>query len=638
MAKGAAFGPWPGKGSGGGVGIGSSLAKFSGTVLTNAGAPTFSYLSDIGTEQIAPTANQADPLLYPSGARTITALIGCAPVGTGAQPPTFAVYKNGVATTMTVTLPASTGGRVVAITRVNPVTLVDGDSYDVRCDFAATSEGNQPVSAQIETVPAGAAGVASILTTVPGQTATPSTGAVVISGGGWARVANITALAALDAASFPIGNSWCWVDSVGAWFSLQTSALTTTPTTVITASGLIGGQWQRQNWVNHTWEARTTWVVNTATGNDENPGTALSPLKTLSECARRLAYAFLTGTTVTLDGSTIGGDVPNWTFQAKGFEAFAIVGSPTLLYSGNITAAVNVAAAPTTTENNLTDTAIPVSFTASGLLANGVLFQRTSGTPAQWWAMLDKGAKTIRTSQPNNQLTFTDQTFSVADTYTASQLPQTGAMYFAETNPLAIKLQNLLLPSVASNAAIFVNCCFVNATGLGGGYYLNCLFQGGTQMGGSVFGSGPQFVVNGGGIRGVGSTQWLLLNCQGVDIGNSRLTLQGGELVTQGGFTQISSDIVAYDISGPGIAAVSAQYWGIVVWSAGAFGGSNNSAIASVLRASQISHVTNPNWLAGSSTSGTPINIAGTGTISVAAETAGGGVMNTQQNGIFPTS
>jgi hypothetical protein len=126
------------------------VKAFSGVILTSNSAPTFGYLADIGTEAVNPTANQTDPIGYPTSARLITRLRGCQRVGTGSQAPTFTLYKNGVATAQTVTLPASTGGQVTAVDLAHPILFADGDTFDVRCDFATTAEGNQPVSATLE--------------------------------------------------------------------------------------------------------------------------------------------------------------------------------------------------------------------------------------------------------------------------------------------------------------------------------------------------------------------------------------------------------------------------------------------------------------------------------------------------------
>lgn len=123
---------------------------FSGVIITSAGGATFGYLADTGTESTTPTANQTDPIGYPTSLRLITRLRGAQRTGTGAQPPTFTLYKNGVATAQTVTLPASTGGPVQVADLAHPILFADGDLFDVRCDFALTAEGNQPVTATLE--------------------------------------------------------------------------------------------------------------------------------------------------------------------------------------------------------------------------------------------------------------------------------------------------------------------------------------------------------------------------------------------------------------------------------------------------------------------------------------------------------
>jgi hypothetical protein len=483
-------------------------------------------------------------------------------------------------------------------------------------------------------------GVRTLATTKPGDSVNAATGAITISGGGLARVANLTALGALAAAGFPIGNTFCWVDTVGAYYQLQTSALATTTTTVIAASGAAGARWLRMDWLNPVWQAQTTWTVNTSTGNDENAGTGGAPLLTVSEVARRLSYARITAaTTVQVTGNMAAGDQPSFTFTCKIFNGFTIAGVPTVLYTGSVTGSTQVAAAPTTTENNLTDSAIPVSFTASGLLANGVLFQRTNGSPAQWWAMKDLGSKTIRISQPQNAATFTNTTIANADTYTASALPQMSQMSFSEVFSDSVLLQNFLVPSgtkIRDMCIETMNCFHVSATQYAAVLYVNPAFQGSAQLNGAYTGLGIASTFGGMG-RGTGASSLDFFQTAAAEINNG-ISLQGYGVICQSGFLNIAGDVLSYDSTSAG-GPVQASYWGIVLWSSGAFGGSNNAKLGAADRMSYIGHVASPLWLAGSSTDAvTPINVSGTAPMSVATETAGGGAVNAQQNGIFQST
>ncbi len=105
-----------------------------------------------------------------------------------------------------------------------------------------------------------------------------------------------------------------------------------------------------------------------------------------------------------------------------------------------------------------------------------------------------------------------------------------------------------------------------------------------------------------------------------------------------GSFIVAQGDVLGYDVTTAG-GFLQASYWSEILLTT-AVGGSNNAALASVSRMGQIAHTSNPCWVAGSSTAANPIFVSGTGgsPLTVAAESAGGGVVNTSQNGIYPTS
>lgn len=122
-------------------------------------------------------------------------------------------------------------------------------------------------------------------------------------------VANRAALVSLSAAAMNDGTP-CWVNTYGAWFDLQTSALATSADTVITASGAAGKQWLRREIPNRAFWAATTWFVNPSTGNNENSGvTALLPLASLAEWRRRVLRAqWAAGVTLTLQADIADAD------------------------------------------------------------------------------------------------------------------------------------------------------------------------------------------------------------------------------------------------------------------------------------------------------------------------------------------
>ena len=491
----------------------------------------------------------------------------------------------------------------------------------------------------------------SFVTTAPGMAPTsPATGAITLAGGGWARVADLTTMAALAAANFPIGNTFCWVDTVGAYYQLQTSALATTPTTVIAASGLAGAQWLRTNWLNPFWAAQTTWFWNPSTGNDEATGTTSgAPLLTLSEVARRMSFASLT---VLVTATNTGGDMAttdkaSFTFSLASGGRFTIASTPTVLYTGSVTTAVNVSAAPTTTENDLTDTAIPVSFTASGLTAPGVLFKRTSGTAATFFALLDKGSKTVRITQPTSG-GFVSVPFSNGDVYTASQLPKMTQPRFTCGQSSMNTNNGVTISGFYFNTAPtfyepmyqFSNCWFTNGRFTPGQLFLNCLFQtsGLTQFGGGASnGGGGPAALFGGGALGAGSSAVSLIGCPaGVQLtANNTFTLQGAALdVLQGSFFYQQADLLSYDCTGyPILVDYNSTF---LQAHAGAFGGSNNTELANVAHASRLVYNTNPYFVAGSSTDvTTPLLADGTAATNVAGLPI---VSNAQGNGIFVTS
>ena len=251
-------------------------------------------------------------------------------------------------------------------------------------------------------------------------------------------VTGATQLSTLASAGYA-ESAWAWVVSVGAPFQLKQGALTVDNLTVVTASGKAGFQWVRVDWLNRNWEAQAAWFVDPqnayGTSSDEaNGATAATALRSYRELARRLTHAsIVVAVVVTVRSNLAAGDTPSFTCRVGTGGSVRFEGVPTLVYTGAVTAFTPHAAGAAADDNQMVDATVPASFTASGMLANGILFQRTNGTALYWYAMADLGgappAATLRTSDPA-ELGGVQTNPVAGDTYTASSLPTIGNLQF----------------------------------------------------------------------------------------------------------------------------------------------------------------------------------------------------------------
>lgn len=154
----------------------------------------------------------------------------------------------------------------------------------------------------------------------------------------------------------------------------------------------------------------TAWFVDPVAGDDNATGiTAAAALRTLTALRRRWWNADITSdTTVTILGHLPNSDGGAWrvnilagaivTFTGTlgavtGFSGRAIDNT---LFSGVVTGAVEPTTAPQAADLEFTDSSLPVSFTASGLMAMGVVFRRTTTATRYFYPLKDLGAKTAR--------------------------------------------------------------------------------------------------------------------------------------------------------------------------------------------------------------------------------------------------
>jgi hypothetical protein len=154
-------------------------------------------------------------------------------------------------------------------------------------------------------------------------------------------VANIAALAGLVATNIPL-ESLAWVETVGACFQLQISALTVDNITVENASGLAGAQWLRLAIPNRFFWPIATWHIDPVNGSDEasGTGTGANALKTCAEWTRRMLGAQLTAA-VTLNLDT---DIPDADALVIPCDTVATTGSLTIQGSQTVVATDTVLA------------------------------------------------------------------------------------------------------------------------------------------------------------------------------------------------------------------------------------------------------------------------------------------------------
>lgn len=456
---------------------------------------------------------------------------------------------------------------------------------------------------------------------------------------GWPSVANIAALDLLSAATMNEGTQ-VYVASLRDVFELTTSALATTAVTVRNALGAAGKQWLRLGFGSATWAAQTTWAVNTTTGSDEAAGTALAPLLTVSELARRWSNQRLpSSVTVTITGSMVATDLPIFTDRSAPATTVTFTFTPTVIYTSTVTTANNwPAAGAGTGEASIVDAAVPGgSFTAAGALAAAVIGARTNGTACWFWFAKDKGATTARISRPST--TSASATLANGDTYTASTLPTSQVMRFAEQRYNARVIQFARIASGPwTDASVRFERCWINAAQTPGTAYANCAFAAGAAaVLSQTVGARGLVLSNNGMIRGTGAEAiTIALGASYHASITGTVVCQGAGINFQSGTLTLSDDMGLYDASVPLIAAL---YWGVVSWLTGTLKANTNTGLLfSTAWNSLISFGDAPVCVAGSTTNATPIRASGSPDASVANLGNGATVTNRGGNGVFYTN
>jgi len=301
-------------------------------------------------------------------------------------------------------------------------------------------------------------------------------GPLVGAGGTMLTVTNIAALAAVDEAPLTNGVSVSMLSLMCQWQLDKTATDAPDGITIIaTLSGT--GRWFRIPGGSVVWRKQLTWKIDQhpGVGKDENVGSLASPLATWDEFRRRHGAVLGSGVTVTvtLDGpaGVFTGDINVDMFLANG-ETLVIKGTQTVLYTGSVTAyqAWNPAL---THECEITDTAIPVSWTASGLIDHQIVMTNGANVGAATFATLDLTGKKCRTHWFYDPATNAKVEPIVTSTFTVCSCTAVGNVYIGTGLDGLVKLQNLYISSLGTDASIYsvINCKVIASTQFGGAQY-----------------------------------------------------------------------------------------------------------------------------------------------------------------------
>lgn len=399
-------------------------------------------------------------------------------------------------------------------------------------------------------------------------------------------VANSAALAALASAALPEGTA-CEVTSLKAVFDLLPSTVTADPYVNVAASGKAGFQWIRRIIRNPAWGLRTAWFIDPQNGaaSDDNDGAgAGTPLKTFSELARRIyatTYAAGVNVSVTLVSDCVSTDTSvDFTTVRTTNTFITITGTlGATVYTGTVTSYTAQSTNPAADDNELADNSVPVSFTASGVLASGLAIKRTNSTVIWAWAAKDLGSKTLRISTPCTNNGNTLAAFAANDTYIVAPLPRVYIHRWRTDTTVANYVQCNFIDATASAAqpeSFSTRHCWVTGPQVwSGGTQRNPWYQAAQTF--ATPATGTQGTMQFGGFAGDGTTQSTVTG----GVWNFvQYTAQGARLNLGSSFAVFSGRNSHHDTTA---VAVNVQYWGSILIYASAglgygIGGKGNSA------------------------------------------------------------
>jgi hypothetical protein len=281
-----------------------------------------------------------------------------------------------------------------------------------------------------------------------------------VSGDALLAVPNIAALMALPTATIDDGGVVS-VKSVMDMFMLdKTSVLVPDGITVVAALG--GGNWLRLEVPSQKWILQPTWYIDPVAGNDENDGfTAVTPLQTFAEWKRRVGQRLEVAQTLNIQ-SDIAEDM---VFDHEGTIGVYVVvqGFRTVLYSGAVTAQQPWQVTPPVSDGQITDAAIPVSWTASGLVDKMVVKTSGVGVGSCGWIAKDMGAKAARYSPLIDANTFTVYDWSVGETFDVVDLTKVSGNFIVTDSAQVIPIDLHFMNAIGASSSFITSAeglCF----------------------------------------------------------------------------------------------------------------------------------------------------------------------------------
>ncbi len=299
------------------------------------------------------------------------------------------------------------------------------------------------------------------------------------------RVSNLTQLASLDITN--LSNLITrWVATIRSFFYLdKTSTLTANGISIITASGGIG-RWIRNEEASKYWLSQIVWYWDpsniTGLANDENDGlTSTTPIRTYDEIDRRIGNAMM------LNGPTINimSDVPSSqrfkistlvSFSSGGGGYISFRGTFTPIHSGTITSVTSVNKS-TDQWWEITDSALPVSWTSSGLIDQWIVIKSGATVVASGPIIKDLGSKRARVGALGKSgitvaaIDSTSGTITAGNTYIVYSFPKINTRYEVTSAYTALEFFGLEFTIAGFGSGSLTNlihraCCIFN------GFYL----------------------------------------------------------------------------------------------------------------------------------------------------------------------
>jgi hypothetical protein len=230
--------------------------------------------------------------------------------------------------------------------------------------------------------------------------AQPATGGPAPGGDSLVAVPNIAALVALDDTAVDDGGVVSVKSVLDLWMLDKTDI--DGITSVLPNSGV--GRWNRMKLPALFWQLQTTWYVNEGAGNDENSGiSSLAALATWDEYQRRIGEGPLEVSHTVNFVSTLVQDIHVNTTSVDDSVNITLQGVRSApIYSGSVTAK-QAQVESTNTDLQITDAALPVSWTASGLVDKMYVLTSGPNVGAAGWIAKDVGAKTARITLAFNE-------------------------------------------------------------------------------------------------------------------------------------------------------------------------------------------------------------------------------------------